>query len=128
LTKDDVLRIVFLANKAYDAIEALPQIVIAALNGGLRAGAVELALACDIRVAAAHVRMAMPEAKWGGFPGAGAPVRLPALVGRSRALELIATGREIDAAEMARLGLVEHVYPSPDFATSLDRLVADIAA
>ena len=56
LTKDDVLRIVFLANEAYDAVEALPQIVIAGLNGGLRAGAVELALACDIRVAAAHVR------------------------------------------------------------------------
>ncbi len=128
LTKDDVLRVVFLANEAFDAIEALPQLVIAGLNGGLRAGAVELALACDIRVAAAHARLAMPEAKWGGFPGAGAPVRLPALVGRGRALELIATGREVDAAEMARLGLVEHVYPSPEFDTALGRLVADIAA
>jgi len=128
LAKDDVLRVVFLANTVFDAIEALPQIVIAGLNGALRAGAVELALACDIRVAAAHARLAMPEAKWGGFPGAGAPVRLPGLVGRGRALELIATGREIDADEMARIGLVEHVYPSAGFEAALRRLAADIAA
>jgi enoyl-CoA hydratase/carnithine racemase len=128
LAKDDVLRIVFLANEAFDAIEALPQIVIAGLNGALRAGAVELALACDIRVAAAHATLAMPEAKWGGFPGAGAPVRLPALVGRGRALELIATGRTVEAAELARLGLVEHVWPSEGFDAALAALVADIAA
>jgi enoyl-CoA hydratase len=128
LAKDDVLRIVFLANQAFDAIEALPQLVIAGLNGALRAGAVELALACDIRVAAAHARLALPEAKWGGFPGAGAPVRLPALVGLGRALELIATGREIDAAEMARIGLVERVLPSDGFDAGLSQLVAEIAA
>lgn len=128
LAKDDVLRVVFLANAVFDALEALPQIVVAGLNGALRAGAVELALACDIRVAAAHATLAMPEAKWGGFPGAGAPVRLPGLVGRGRALELIATGRQVDAAEMARLGLVEHVYPSAEFDAALRRLVAEIAA
>jgi enoyl-CoA hydratase/carnithine racemase len=128
LAKDDVLRVVFLANRAFDAIEALPQLVIAGLNGALRAGAVELALACDIRVAAAHARLAMPEAKWGGFPGAGAPVRLPGLVGRGRALELIATGREIDTSEMARIGLVERVLPSDGFDAALGQLVADIAA
>jgi enoyl-CoA hydratase/carnithine racemase len=128
MTKDDVLRVVFLANAAYDAIEALPQIVIAGLNGTVRAGAVELALACDIRVAARHATLSMPEAKWGGFPGAGAPVRLPGLVGRGRALELICTGREIDTDEMARIGLVEHVYPSADFDTELARLVDAIAA
>ncbi|MBI3104274.1 MAG: enoyl-CoA hydratase, partial [Candidatus Rokubacteria bacterium] len=70
-------------------IEALPQIVIAALNGAARAGAAELALACDIRLAAAHATFALPEALWGGFPGAGGPVRLPVLVGRARALEII---------------------------------------
>jgi enoyl-CoA hydratase/carnithine racemase len=70
----------------------------------------------------------MPEAKWGGFPGAGAPVRLPGLVGRGRALELICTGRVIDTDEMARIGLVEQVYASTDFDTELARLVDAIAA
>lgn len=128
MTKDDVLRVVFLANAVYDAIEALPQIVVAGLNGMVRAGAAELALACDIRVAARHTTLAMPEAKWGGFPGAGAPVRLPGLIGRGMALELIATGREVDSAEMQRLGLVEHVYDSAAFDPELDQLVARIAA
>ena len=105
-TKDQILELVRTANRLYDAIEALPQIVIAALNGAARAGAAELSLACDIRLAAAHATFALPEARWGGFPGAGGPVRLPALVGRARALELICTGREVDAPEMERLGLV----------------------
>jgi enoyl-CoA hydratase len=128
LGKEAVLDLVALANRVFDAVEALPQIVIAGLNGMARAGAVELALACDIRIAAQHVRLAMPEAQWGGFPGAGAPVRLPAVVGRGRALELICTGREVDAAEMARIGLVEHVVPSEAFDAELARLAEGIAA
>jgi enoyl-CoA hydratase/carnithine racemase len=111
-TKEQILELVRIANRLYDALEALPQIIIAALNGVARAGAAELALACDIRVAAAHATFALPEARWGGFPGAGGPVRLPALVGRARALELICTGREVDALEMERLGLALAVYPS----------------
>lgn len=67
LAKDDVLELIRLANETFDAIEALPQIVIAGLNGYVRAGAVELVLACDIRIAAEHARLSCPEAKWGGF-------------------------------------------------------------
>ena len=111
-TKDQILELVRVANRLYDAIEALPQIVIAALNGAARAGAAELALACDIRLAAAHATFALPEALWGGFPGAGGPVRLPVIVGRARALEVICTGREVDAAEMERIGLVLAVHPA----------------
>src|SRR5207249_11365714 len=111
-TKEQIVDLVRIANRLYDAIEALPQIVIAAFNGAARAGAAELALACDIRLAAAHATFRLPEALWGGFPGAGGPVRLPAIVGRGRALELICTGREIDAGEMERLGLVLAVYPA----------------
>src|SRR6185503_4598978 len=111
-TKEQILDLVRTANRLFDAIEALPQIVIAALNGIARAGAAEMSLACDIRLAAAHATIAWPEALWGGFPGAGAPVRLPAIVGRARALELICTGREVDAAEMERLGLVLAVHPA----------------
>jgi enoyl-CoA hydratase/carnithine racemase len=102
LAKDQVLNLIRLANETFDAIEALPQIVIAGLNGYVRAGAVELALACDIRIAGNHVRLSSPEAKWGGFPGAGAPVRLPNIVGTARTLEMLCTGREIDATEMKR--------------------------
>ena len=111
-TKEQIVELVRIANRLYDSLEALPQIVIAALNGVARAGAAELALACDIRLAAAHATFALPEALWGGVPGAGGPVRLPAIVGRARALEIICTGRELDAAQMERLGLVLAVHPA----------------
>ncbi len=127
-TKDQVLELVRTANRLYDAFETLPQIVIAALNGAARAGAAELSLACDIRLAAAHATWALPEALWGGFPGAGGPVRLPALVGRARALELICTGRELDAAELERLGLVLAVYPAERLLPEAQALAARIAA
>ncbi len=127
-TKDQILELVRTANRLYDAIEALPQIVIAALNGIARAGAAELALACDIRLAAAHATFALPEARWGGFPGAGGPVRLPAIVGRARALELICTGREVSAGEMERLGLVLAVYPAEKLLAEARALAASIAA
>lgn len=126
--KEDILRIVRLANRAFDAIEALPQIVIAAFNGPARAGAAELALACDIRVAASNATFCLPEATWGGFPGAGAPVRLAGLVGRGRALELICTGREIGAEEMERYGLVQGVYPPEQLEAAAQELAASIAA
>ena len=127
-TQDQILELVRLANRLYDAIEALPQIVIAAINGIARAGAAELSLACDIRLAASHATWALPEALWGGFPGAGGPVRLPAIVGRALALELICTGREIDAPEMERLGLVLSVYPGGRLLAEAQELAMRIAA
>jgi len=127
-SKEQILELVRLANRVYDALETLPQIVIAALNGATRAGAAELSLACDIRLAAAHATFALPEALWGGAPGAGGPVRLPMLVGRARALEIICTGRELDAAEMERLGLVLAVYPADRLLAEAQRLAARIAA
>ena len=125
---EQVLELVRTANRVYDALEALPQIVIGALNGAARAGAAELSLACDIRLAAAHATWALPEARWGGFPGAGGPVRLPMLVGRARALEIICTGRELDAAELQRLGLVLAVYPPDRLMAEARALAARIAA
>src|SRR5262245_2059675 len=127
-TKPQILELVRIANRLYDALETLPQIVIAALNGATRAGAAELSLACDIRLAAAHTTWALPEALWGGFPGAGGPVRLPMLVGRARALEIICTGRELDAAELERLGLVLPVYPADRLLAEAQALAARIAA
>jgi enoyl-CoA hydratase/carnithine racemase len=128
LSKDEVLETVVLANNVFDTIEALPQIVIAVINGGIRAGASELALACDIRLVADHATLALPEAKWGGFPGAGAPHRLPMVVGHGRALELIATGREIDAAMMERIGFVEYVYPANELRGAALEMAQQIGA
>ncbi len=126
-SKDDIVNLVLRANAVFDAIEALPQIVIAAINGKVVAGASELCLACDLRYAVAHATWVMPEATWGGFPGAGAPVRLPRLVGRARALELICTGRQIDAAEMERLGLVQGVFAPETFTVNVAAIARTIA-
>src|SRR5438094_6014030 len=127
-TKEQILDLVRIANRLYDAIEALPQIVIAAFNGAARAGAAELALTCDIRLAAEHASFRLPEALWGGFPGAGGPVRLPRIVGRARALELICTGRPVAADEMERIGLVSSVYPAARLRDEAHGLAARIAA
>lgn len=127
-SKEQILDLVRIANRLYDAIEALPQIVVVALNGAARAGAAELSLAGDIRLAARHATFALPEALWGGFPGAGGPVRLPAIVGRARALEILCTGRELDADEMERLGLVLAVHPRERLAAEAHALAARIAA
>jgi len=128
MSKPDVLSLIRLANEAFDAIEALPQIVIVGLNGMVRAGAGELALACDIRIAGDHVTWSSPEAKWGGFPGVGAPVRLPRIVGMGRALDILCTGREINAREMERIGLAD-VVVGPDVLhdtlTGMARIIAD---
>jgi enoyl-CoA hydratase/carnithine racemase len=112
-SKEQIVEIVMRSNRVFDAIEALPQIVIVAINGKVLAGAVELCLACDLRYASQRATMTMPEATWGGFPGAGAPVRLPMIVGRARAIELICTGRTIDANEINSLGLIQGLY-APD--------------
>lgn len=128
MSKDEVVALVRLANRAFDAIEALPQVVIAALNGPARAGGAELALSCDIRLAADHAAMAFPEAAWGGFPGAGGPYRLASIVGRGRALEIICTGREVGAAEMERIGLIEGVYDKDNIAAAARALAERIAA
>lgn len=128
MTKDEVLRYVVDANGIFDALEALPQITIAAINGKLMAGASELALACDIRIAGEHSTLLLPEARWGGFPGAGAPHRLPMAVGHAHALELIATGREIDAREMERIGFVQHIHPKGEVLSAALETAAAIGA
>ncbi|MER2535911.1 MAG: enoyl-CoA hydratase/isomerase family protein [Rhizobiaceae bacterium] len=127
LGKEGVMDLVRLANRVFDAIEELPQIVVTAVNGIVRAGAVELMLACDMRIAADHCRLSMPEARWGCFPGAGAPVRLPVLIGGPRALDLICTGREIDARTMERMGIVERLVEGGNLHSEV-RAFADVLA
>ena len=92
--------------------------VVAAINGFALGGGCELAMACHLRVAGENARFGQPEVKLGIGPGYGGTVRLPRLVGRGRALELLLTGAMIDAQEAWRIGLVNRVVPA-------DRLLAE---
>lgn len=90
-------------------LERLPLPVIAAVNGFALGGGCELAMACHLRLAAPNAKFGQPEVKLGLIPGYGGTVRLPRLVGRGRALELLLTARVIDAEEALRIGLVERI-------------------
>ena len=95
----------------FACLEALPQPVIAAVNGFALGGGCELAMACDIRIAAENARFGQPEVGLGITPGFGGTQRLPRLVGEGRAKELLFTADVIDAAEALRIGLVNKVVP-----------------
>lgn len=90
-------------------MEAMPKPVIGAINGFALGGGLELALACHIRIASSRAKFGLPEVKLGIIPGYGGTIRLPRLVGRGRALELMLTGEMIDADEAYRIGLVNRV-------------------
>src|SRR5262249_43088801 len=103
-----------LGQEALLAIETLGKPVIAGINGFALGGGLELALACHIRFASDNAKMGLPEVGLGIIPGYGGTQRLPRIVGLGHALELITTGRMIDAAEALRIGLVNAVLPAAD--------------
>jgi len=86
--------------------------IVAAVNGDCVGGGLELLLATDIRAAAPHARFGLPEVRWSIYPFGGATVKLPEQIGYVHAMDLLLTGRLIDAAEAARLGLVNRVVPA----------------
>ncbi|MGH7365671.1 MAG: enoyl-CoA hydratase/isomerase family protein [Candidatus Rokuibacteriota bacterium] len=86
--------------------------IVAAVNGDCVGGGVELLLSTDIRAAAPHARFGLPEVKWSIYPFGGATVKLPQQIGHVHAMDLLLTGRLIDAAEAARLGLINRVIPA----------------
>lgn len=100
--------------KVFDHIENLKKPVIAAVNGFALGGGLELAMACHFRVASDNAKMGLPEVTLGLIPGYGGTQRLPQLVGKGRAMEMILTATMITAAEAKEYGLVNHVVPQPE--------------
>jgi enoyl-CoA hydratase/carnithine racemase len=113
---------------ATDALAAVPRPTIAAVTGVASGGGLEVALACDFRVAAAGAQFGQFEITMGLFPGGGGTQRLPRLVGPSAAKELIFSGELIDAAEALRIGLVNRVVPASDVLGTATRWAAALTA
>ena len=99
-------------------MERCSQPVIAAIRGFALGGGLELALACDIRIAAEDAQLGLTEINLAIIPGGGGTQRLPRLVGRGKALEMILTGMRVPAAEALRIGLVERVVPVAELMTA----------
>jgi len=117
-----------LGHSVMAAIENLPQPVIAAVNGFALGGGCELALACDIRVAGENARFGQPEVNLGVIPGFGGTQRLPRLVGKGMACELLYTGDMIGANEALRIGLVNRVVEPGQLLAVCREIAAKIAA
>lgn len=116
------------AGAAFDAVAAFPRVTIAAISGYALGGGLELALACDLRVATNEARLGLPEITLGVFPGAGGTQRLPRLVGAGRAKELIFTGRPLAGPQAHELGLVEVLTSDADALGAALELADRIAA
>ena len=115
-------------HRVMERLESLRQPTIAALNGIAYGGGLELALACDLRLAADHVKLAAPEVGIATVPGWGMTTRLATVVGPARAKQMILTGIPIDAERAALWGLVSEVVPAADLDAATDELASRIAA
>src|SRR5215831_18493693 len=109
-------------------IENLGKPVIAAINGFALGGGCETAMACSIRLATENAKFGQPEVKLGVLPGGGGTQRLPRLIGKGRALQLILTGGMINAAEALRIGLVNEVVPAAGLLARAEAILAQIFA
>jgi len=121
---DDNMAMVRRAHQVFDRFAAEAPVFVAAIAGHALGGGYELALACDLRIAAdGGYRIGLPEVTLGLLPGTGGTQRLPRLIGRGRALELMATGRTVTPREAERLGMVDRLVPTGE----LDEAVAALA-
>lgn len=126
LSPIQVKEYIFTIRNLFTAIEQLNKPVIAAVNGIALGGGTELALASDIRIASATASMGLTETRLAIIPGAGGTQRLPRLVGKGKAKELIFTGRRIGAAEAAQIGLVNRVCAPEDLIETCRQMAAEI--
>ena len=110
-----------IGQEVLDLIENLGKPVIAAVNGFALGGGCETAMACTVRVAVEHAKFGQPEVKLGFRPGGGGTQRLPRLVGKGRALQLILSGEMISAQEAYRIGLVNEVVPAAELISAPKR-------
>jgi enoyl-CoA hydratase/carnithine racemase len=114
--------------EAWNRAEEMTKPVICQIHGGCIGGALELALACDLRVMAADAVIGMPETRVGLIPDVGGSSRLPAVVGLGRAKELIMTGKLIGAEEAERIGLVNRVAPPEELEAATQQLADELLA
>ncbi len=111
-----------------DKFAKTPKIVVAAIHGHCVGGGLEIALACDLRLMAQGAgNIGLPEVKLGVLPGTGGTQRLPRLIGASRALDLMITGKLLTSEEALAIGLVNHVYPKETFAKDVQTYASQLA-
>lgn len=127
LTPETAGRFSGLTTQVLNSLTHSAKPVICAINGMALGGGLELALACDIRIAVEEAKLGFPEINLGVMPGAGGTQRLPRIVGAGRAKELILTGRLIAASEAFQLGIIERVVPSGDLMEEVIGLAETIA-
>ncbi|MBB3908030.1 enoyl-CoA hydratase [Anoxybacillus rupiensis] len=126
MTETEVRKTVALIRDTINEVEQLPAPTICAMNGVAFGGGLELALACDIRIASDHVQLGLTETSLGIIPGAGGTQRLPRLIGKGKAKELIFTAKRLTAAEAAQLGIVEYVVPDEQLMEKANELAEQI--
>jgi enoyl-CoA hydratase len=113
-------------HEAFNKIEQCSKPVIGAINGFALGGGCELAMACHIRYATENAKFGQPEVSLGVIPGFGGTQRLPRLIGKGRAMELLMSGNMIDANEANRIGLVNKVFPEKDLLQESEKLLQTI--
>lgn len=126
LSPDQVKEFIFTIRNLFTSIEQLNKAVIAAVNGVALGGGTELALVCDIRIASMNASMGLTETRLAIIPGAGGTQRLPRLVGRGKAKELIFTGQRIGADESLNIGLVNKICEQKDLLDECKKMAAMI--
>ena len=114
------------AQAVFQRIESMPKPVLAAVNGFALGGGCELALACHIRIASENARFGQPEVNLGIIPGYGGTQRLPRLVGKGVALDMILSGENVTASDALRMGLVSRVVPQADLRATAEKLARTI--